>query len=146
MPKRLEVFLFKGYSESPLQTKAYEVLFSNLDRLTKRLSKYAQRGGEINIVLEDGRTIRGLNKRFRGIDSATDVLSFPLEHGLGEVWISPNVIQTNADKFGVSFDEELLRIAVHGILHLLGYDHKKPFDGKKKQTEEMYIIQEEILK
>jgi probable rRNA maturation factor len=80
---------------------------------------------ELSIVLTDDAGIRDLNVRFRKIDRATDVLSFPLGDDvmLGDVVISVDTALRQATEFRVSTGEELCRLLVHGILHLLGFDH-----------------------
>lgn len=95
-----------------------------------------------------------LNKQYRGIDRSTDILSFAVTDGnddfilpatakknLGDILISPDVMKRNAEEFGVTEDEELKRLLIHGILHLTGYDHKT-----NDSSEPMLILQEEILK
>jgi len=81
--------------------------------------------------------MRALNKKYRGKDKTTDVLSFAMgEDGiLGDVFISKTEAAKNAYHYGVSPQEEILRLLAHGVLHLLGYEH-----GPK-----MFRIQEEVL-
>ena len=71
--------------------------------------------------------IKKLNKKFRNKNKATDVLSFELKQNniLGEIVICPEVVKENAKKFGVTGKSEMLKVFVHGILHLCGYDHEK---------------------
>lgn len=91
---------------------------------------------EINVTFVDDKVIKELNKEFRNIDKATDVLSFPLgENGeydlnpetnaamLGDVVISVEHAVSQADTYGHSIKRELAFLTVHSILHLLGYDH-----------------------
>jgi len=71
--------------------------------------------------------IKKLNKKFRKKNKATDVLSFDLNEGgyLGEIVICPEVVKENAERYGVPEKKEILKVFVHGILHLCGYDHEK---------------------
>lgn len=71
--------------------------------------------------------IKKLNKKFRKKNKATDVLSFNLNQDgyLGEIVICPEVVKENAKKYGVTIKSEMLKVFVHGILHLCGYDHEK---------------------
>jgi len=91
---------------------------------------------EISIRFVDNEEIHRLNKLYRNVDSATDVLSFPLgENGvydknpetgnylLGDVVISVEKAVEQAESFGHSFDREMAYLTVHSVLHLLGYDH-----------------------
>ena len=71
--------------------------------------------------------IRELNGRFRGIDKATDVLSFPesdKDEGLGEIAISVDRAAIQAEENTMTFDEEVAQLLLHGLLHLSGYDHE----------------------
>ena len=87
--------------------------------------------------------IKKLNKKFRKKNKATDVLSFELNEGnnLGEIIICPEVVKENAKKYGVTAKKEMMKVFIHGILHLLGYDHEK----SKKQAEIMELKQEKYL-
>ena len=100
----------------------------------------------ISFVGED--EIRGLNRDYRGIDAVTDVLSFPVGDGLnigagrplGDVVICMDVARGQAQEYGHSINRELAFLVVHGMLHLLGYDH-----GDAEAEAEMCRVQEEIL-
>jgi probable rRNA maturation factor len=89
------------------------------------------RAVEVSIALVDDASVHGLNKQYRGKDAPTDVLSFPMEQDiavpgaprlLGDVVISMDTAQRQAKAAGRSLDEELCHLAIHGVLHLLGYD------------------------
>ena len=91
---------------------------------------------ELSILLIGADHIRRLNARFAGNDYATDVLSFPMmddeeanESMLGDVVLCPEIARANAEKLNHSLDRELNVLLVHGILHLLGYDHQGKSDG-----------------
>lgn len=78
------------------------------------------------IAFVSDRTIRQLNRQFRGVDKATDVLSFPAEEdsNLGDVAISVDTAAAQAKENGLTFDEEVAQLILHGLLHLSGYDHE----------------------
>jgi probable rRNA maturation factor len=102
---------------------------------------------EISITFVDNKEIRNLNKTYRKIDKATDVLSFPFDNSfnlpvkvLGDVIISLEKARSQAEEYGHSFDREIAFLLVHGILHLLGYDHQSP-----EEEEKMFSLQKEIL-
>lgn len=82
---------------------------------------------ELSVLLTDDEGIRGLNNEYRGKDRPTDVLSFPMgdAYMLGDVVVSIERAVVQAAEFKVSEKEELARLLVHGILHLLGHDHVK---------------------
>ena len=110
---------------------------------------------EVSITFTDNEGIRELNKKFRNIDSATDVLSFPLfdfeggdeppvdelENMLGDIVISLERAEAQAQEYGHSFEREAAFLCVHSMLHLLGYDHVNSEDEelemRRRQTEIM---------
>jgi probable rRNA maturation factor len=104
--------------------------------------------GELTLVITGNKTIRKLSKAYRQVDSPTDVLSFPGGHTdpdsgrtyLGDVIISYQQAKTQAVAAGHSVDDELRLLVVHGILHLLNYDHEEPSDKDR-----MWAAQAEIL-
>lgn len=97
----------------------------------------------LSLAFVDAEEIKKLNKKFRGKNQATDVLSFELKEGnyLGEVVICPEVVEQNAKKYGVLVEKEMMKVFVHGILHLCGYDHEK----SAKEAEIMEKKQEKYL-
>ena len=78
------------------------------------------------IAFLSDKSIRQLNRQFRGIDKATDVLSFPAddEANLGDIAISVDTAAAQAKENGLTFDEEVAQLILHGLLHLSGYDHE----------------------
>ncbi len=109
---------------------------------------------EISISLVNNEEIRRLNKEYRNIDKATDVLSFPLidfkkdkicmtsdrELLLGDIVISTDKTKEQAIEYGHSFKKELAFLLVHGTLHLLGYDHEIKSDEDKMLARQRKII------
>jgi probable rRNA maturation factor len=93
--------------------------------------------GELAVVLAGDRTLRSLNARYRGKDKPTDVLSFPGpggQEGLGDVIISLATAARNARALGRTLPQELDVLALHGFLHVLGYDHETD-DGTMDRLE-----------
>ena len=78
------------------------------------------------IAFVSDKRIRELNRQFRGIDKATDVLSFPADepNNLGDVAVSVETAASQAKDNGLSFDHEIAQLILHGLLHLSGYDHE----------------------
>jgi len=101
-----------------------------------------KRNTDLSIALVGPGRIRKLNKKYRGKNRMTDVLSFP-DNGLGEIVICLREVKKNAKKFESSFKKELSTCLIHGILHLLGYDHEKSVEEVKKMRdrEEYYLSQ-----
>ena len=104
--------------------------------------------GDVCVLVTDAEEIQRLNASYRNIDRVTDVLTFPAWEGdaiasppdgyLGDIAICLERAQEQAEEYGHSLERELAFLAVHGSLHLLGYDHMKPQDEQNmfsKQTE-----------
>ena len=109
---------------------------------------------ELSILLTDNEGIRALNRRYLDRDRPTDVLSFPMwdfnselrtpnsELILGDVVISIEKARKQAEELGVTMDEELSRLLVHGILHLFGFDHEKSSkEAQRMKKEEERLIE-----
>jgi probable rRNA maturation factor len=103
-----------------------------------------------NIIIINNEEIHKINKEYRGIDRPTDVISFALEDDdtfikldqriLGDIYISIDKAREQANEYGHSLLRELCFLSIHGLLHLLGYDHMKEEDEKV-----MFELQERIL-
>ena len=108
---------------------------------------------EISVTFVDNNHSHELNKQYRNIDRPTDVLSFALNEGeddgydgpdtalLGDIIISLEKVQEQADEYGHSFERELAYLTIHGMLHILGYDHMEPDDKAEMRKEEEFILQ-----
>jgi len=94
----------------------------------KALAAIGNGESSATIAFVSDKRIRELNRQFRGIDKATDVLSFPAdgpdESNLGDIAISTETAATQAKENGLSFDGEIAQLILHGLLHLSGYDHE----------------------
>ncbi len=129
----------------------YKEDYSYLDEVIKRVMTHENiKNASFSIVFVDNEKIQELNKNYRGIDRVTDVISFAFEDNmdfqfddlriLGEIYICiPRMIE-QAKEYGHSETRELAFLTVHGLLHLLGYDHMT-----KEDEEVMFKIQEEVL-
>jgi len=104
---------------------------------------------DLTLILADSACLRRLNKRYRRMDKVTDVISFAMLEGdlppvaqtnLGDIYISLPRTRKQARQYRVPFEEELKRLVIHGLLHLIGYDHIKPGQAKMmRKKEELYI-------
>ena len=104
---------------------------------------------EIELLIVNEQTIQTYNKRFRNIDKPTDVLSFPYENmpnaPLGSIVICDMFILNGAKKFNHSINDEFTLLFIHGLLHLLGYDHEVD-NGQHRQKENELINQYNLPK
>ncbi len=108
---------------------------------------------EVSIILVTDNYIRELNRKYRGVEEATDVLAFPMQEGefsglhpqlLGDVVISVERAEEQAREFNHRLEEELSLLTIHGILHLLGYDDSTVRDRKRMKDKEKAILKEVI--
>ncbi len=133
--------IFRG-SAGSLPTVRIRRLFQHLVMKEGKRSWCAT----VNLVFTDDSKLRHLNRQFRSLDRPTDVLSFNLdeptakEGTFGEIYISIPTACRQARQYGLKQDEELIRLALHGFLHLVGYDHQGRTDEKKMKAREAYFI------
>lgn len=116
-------------------------ILQNIAEKTAELEGYSQ--GEISFALVTNSQIQELNKKYRQIDSPTDVLSFSMDDEIwGDIIISTERAQAQAEEYGHSIERELGYLVVHGILHLLGYDHKNSGDKEEMRRKEERVLSE----
>ena len=109
------------------------------------LRELGQEDKELSILLVDNNSIRELNSSYRGVNEPTDVLAFsqtegdfiPREEVLGDVVLSLDKAQEAADRFHCALDKELLLYLIHGVLHLLGFEH----NNKALHKEERRLLE-----
>ena len=107
------------------------------------LASEQARDGEISIALVSDATISALNEQYLSHAGPTDVISFPLEDPVrlvGDIYIGTDQAQRQADELCVPVDQELLRLVIHGTLHILGWDHPEG------EGSPMFDRQEELLR
>jgi probable rRNA maturation factor len=141
----MPVFIEVLERSSPVPQEALR----RLAGLVLRAEGYA--GHRLTLVLSDSARLRRLNRKYRGRDRVTDVISFAMLEGranpaaareLGDIYISIPRARKQARQYRVSFPEELRRLVVHGLLHLLGYDHIRSGPAARmRQKEELYLGQ-----
>ncbi len=108
---------------------------------TAQIEGYSQ--GEISFAFVDNLQIEDLNRKYRQIDSPTDVLSFSMDDEIwGDIIISTQRAQSQAEEYGHSIERELGYLVVHGILHLLGYDHKSSGEKMEMRRKEERVLSE----
>ncbi len=105
---------------------------------------------QLNIIFTRDRRLAELNRDYRDRTGPTDVLSFNIDDTpgddavLGEIYISTDTAARNAEQYGATFTEEILRLCCHGFLHILGYDHMKSKDQRIMfDKERLYLDREQ---
>ena len=117
----------------------------------------------ISVTLTNSKTIQAVNKKYRNIDRATDVLSFPMftkeelkdrienkknmvEDVLGDIMISIPKVEEQAKEYGHGFERELAYMVVHGFYHVMGYDHMEEADKKEMRQKEEKVLNQLNIK
>lgn len=132
----------------------YEKDIEELDTLKDFIfycaDKLSLKDAYFNVIIVDNDNIHKINKEYRNIDRQTDVITFALEDDkqidvpglrvLGDIYISYDKVISQAKEYGHSIKRELCFLGVHGLLHLLGYDHMN-----KEDEEKMFKLQKELL-
>jgi probable rRNA maturation factor len=109
------------------------------DWIKKIMRKEGKTCGDLYYFFCGDEHLLNINKEFLNHDTYTDIITFDYSEKKalsGEIFISIDRVQENAGKYKVTFEKELLRIMIHGVLHLCGYGDKKPVDKKKMRAKE----------
>jgi len=122
-----------------IQEKVAGLSEAALGKFLARVRRATRLRGAVSVLVTGSRELRGLNHRFRGTNTPTDVLSFPAMPGLlpryaGDVAISAEIASRNARLLGHTTAEEIRILTLHGLLHLAGYDHERD-DGEMERME-----------
>ncbi len=124
----------------PVRTKAFKRLLEEL------AARYRRRDADVTLVFVGAGAIRTLNRKFMKKDRPTDVLSFPLGRKgpdgrfyLGDIIISVPVALRQARAKGHGLDREMRLLAIHGFLHLLGYDHFAGIEEEERKLHGLYL-------
>ena len=141
----------KAWSKKLKQKKLF---FDNVCKAFPKKYRFLNKKVKLSLLLSNNRNIRRLNKNFRSKNKPTDVLSFPLKKQLrikkntylGDIIISYNFVNNSKTKNLKVFKDRLIKIFIHGFLHLLNFDHKKYEDYNKMIREEKLIYKSIISK
>ena len=141
----MQISIVSHREPEPLDLTAFERLASFvLDR------EDAPEAAELSIAIVDLAEMTELNEKWRGKQGPTDVLSFECDDlcaaepeepvTLGDVVIAPEVAEVQAEEYGHTVEQELNLLLVHGVLHLLGYDHEEDSDATAMQARERALL------
>lgn len=133
----ISVDVFNAHPRRKVRTAPVQRAVRRVVRLERR------RSAAVTVVFIDGRRCGRINRKFLGHRGSTDVLSFPLEEGPpteGEVYVNLDRARLQAREYGVPEANEIVRLVVHGTLHLLGYDDTTaPLRRRMKIREDRYV-------
>ncbi len=141
---------FKCILDNPGLSDGFERTILNI--LNDLLAKTGFAGGEVGVILADDSYLQSLNERYRGICAPTDVLSFSMLEGeepgfceeegfpVGDIYISMDRAAAQAVEAGHSVQREVAVLTVHGMLHLLGFDHAGEDDARRMRDKEHALM------
>ncbi len=157
-PYTIDVFIdidLPGFADEALKNECPWVLDEQktIERLSKLVEfilsqEKVRSGAEVSVTLATPEYIHELNRENRGVDSSTDVLSFPCDSPddtddeiilLGDIVIAPSIVYKQSREYGTTYTEELDLLITHGTLHLLGYDHIEDSDAEIMQAKERQL-------
>ena len=141
-------------SNFPEELSFPEEIEANVRAAAERVGQlYGVENGEVSVTLTNNEYIHTLNKEYRGIDRPTDVLSFALNESeepemvdgpavnvLGDLIISVERAEEQAADYGHSLRREVAFLTVHGMLHLLGYDHMEDEEREEMEAEQRFVM------
>lgn len=142
-------------SNFPAELEFDEKLPATVQQAANKVGElYGLETAEVSVTLTNNAYIHKLNKQYRNIDRPTDVLSFALNEGeepeivngpevnvLGDIIISVEQAIGQAAEYGHSVEREMAFLTVHGMLHLLGYDHMEESERSEMRKEEEYVME-----
>ena len=141
----MEILIQNNQDQHPVDAVQFE------SQIGQILEKLEETDCELSLLLTDDVEIQELNRTYRDLDKATDVLSFPQDEDavnetgdtlLGDVVISVETAARQAEEHHLSFNEELILLTIHGILHLLGYDHERsPQEARIMQDKTQVVFE-----
>ena len=134
--------------------KNKNLFFKNVCKAFPKKYRFSNKKVSLSLLLSNNKNIKRLNKYFRNKDKSTDILSFPFNKNfkiskqtyIGDIIISYNFINKPKSQTVELFKKKLIKIFIHGFLHLLNFDHVKNKDYKKMLKEEELIYQSVISK
>ena len=150
----INVIVFSNEKAWSKRLKKKELFFNKICKSFPKKYKFINKKISLTLLLSNNKNIKKLNKNFRNKNRSTDILSFPFRKKLkilkktylGDIIISYNFIDKPKSQKLKSFNEKLIKIFIHGFLHLLNFDHTKNKDYKRMLKEEELIYSAVISK
>ena len=150
----ININVFSNEKAWSKRLKKKELFFNKICKAFPKKYKFVNKKVSLSLLLSNNKNIRKLNKDFRNKSKSTDILSFPFKEKynlskqtyLGDIIISYNYINKPKSQSSNLFERKLIKIFIHGFLHLIGFDHIKNKDYKRMFKEEEQIYQSVISK
>ena len=150
----IDIFVFSEERAWSKKLNKKQLFFKKICKAFPKRYKFLNKKVSLTLLLSNNKNIKKLNKNYRNQTKSTDILSFPFQERLkksknnyiGDIIISYNYIDKPKSQDLKRFKKKLIKIFIHGFLHLIGFDHKKNIDYKKMIIEEEKIYQSVISK
>jgi len=150
----IDIDVFSEEKAWSKKLKKEKFFFDKICNAFPKKYKFVNKKISLSLLLSNNKNIKKLNKEFRNKDKSTDILSFPFNKNIkiskktyiGDIIISYNFINSPKSQTVILFKKKLIKIFIHGFLHLLGFNHIKNKDYNKMLKEEMKIYQSIISK
>jgi len=150
----ININVFSNEKAWSKKIKKKELFFKKICKAFPKKYRFSDKKVSLTLMLSNNKNIKKLNRSFRKKNKATDILSFPFEKNskiingtyIGDIIISYNFINKPKSQKLKYFKEKLIKMFIHGFLHLVGFDHVKDKDFKKMEKEEQQIYKSVISK
>jgi len=150
----ININVFSNEKAWSKKIKKKELFFKKICKAFPKKYRFSDKKVSLTLMLSNNKNIKKLNRIFRKKNKATDILSFPFEKNskiingtyIGDIIISYNFINKPKSQKLKYFKEKLIKMFIHGFLHLVGFDHVKDKDFKKMEKEEQQIYKSVISK
>tara|TARA_Y100001970_G_C13889548_1_gene677973 strand:+ start:287 stop:748 length:462 start_codon:yes stop_codon:yes gene_type:complete len=150
----INIFVFSDEKAWSKRLKKRQIFFNKICEALPKRYRFLNKEVSLTLLLSNNKSIKKLNKKFRNKNKSTDILSFPFNEKkkikkktyIGDIIISYNFLDKPRSQNLQTFKKRLIKIFIHGFLHLLGFDHKSNYDYKKMLQEEDRIYQSVVSK
>ena len=150
----INIYVFSNVKAWSKKIKKKELFFKKICKAFPKKYQFSDKKVSLTLMLSNNKNIKRLNRNFRNKDKATDILSFPFENNskiingtyIGDIIISYNFINKPKSQKLKTFKEKLIKLFIHGFLHLLDFNHVKEKECKKMEKEEQQIYKSVISK
>ena len=150
----ININVFSNEKAWSKKIKKKELFFKKICKAFPKKYRFSDKKVSLTVMLSNNKNIKRLNRNFRNKDKATDILSFPFENNtkiingtyIGDIIISYNFIDKPKSQKLKTFKEKLIKLFIHGFLHLLDFNHVKEKEFKKMEKEEQQIYKSVISK
>ena len=142
----IKIDVISDYPEWKKRIKKIDFFFNKVIKLFPKKYQSKKKNNFLTLLLSNNKNIKKLNFKFRNKNKATDILSFPINKKInnkfyfGDIIISYQFINKPKNINNLMFKKKVIKMFIHGFLHLIGYDHKKDKDYKKMHREEVKIF------